>query len=93
MDICHYAFPANLDLLLQGIGEMKAVENFKGCGSFDASIKQFIEKEFSNLNDLLKSLTDSKKPDKDGLIKVWLIACLLKTLKEQTNLTNPVLVM
>ena len=26
MDICHYAFPTNLDRLLQGIGEMRSIE-------------------------------------------------------------------
>ena len=35
MDICHYAFPRNLDLLVQGIGQMKPVKEkeFEGCGS------------------------------------------------------------
>lgn len=90
MDICHYAFPKNLDLLLQGIGKMKAVEEFEGCGSFDSNIKAFVEKEFSNLNDLLKSLISTGESDKNESIKSWLIASLAKTLKEHVNLTKPV---
>ncbi len=90
IDICHYDFPKNLDLLLQGIGEMKPVEAFEGCGSFNSCIKKFVKKEFSILNDLLKSITSAHKPDKNELIKAWLIACLAKTLKEQVSLTKPV---
>ncbi len=90
MDICHYAFPANLDLLLQGIGEMKPVEKFEGCGSFDNNIKSFIENKFSILNDMLKSLSEAGKSDKSKLTKAWLIACLAKTIKEQVNLSEPI---
>jgi hypothetical protein len=90
MDICHYDFPQNLDLLVPGIGEMKPVEAFEGCGSFNPDIKKFVEKEFSILNDLLKSITSVHKPDKNELIKAWLIACLAKTLKEQVSLTKPI---
>jgi hypothetical protein len=90
MDICHYDFPKNLDLLLQGIGEMKPVEEFEGCGSFNSGIKKFVEKEFSILNDLLKSITSVIKPDKNEMVKAWLIACLAKTLKEQVGLTKPI---
>ena len=90
IDICHYNFPKNLDLLVQGIGEMKPVEAFEGCGSFNSDIKKLIEKEFSILNDLLKSITSVNKPDKNELVKAWLIVCLAKTLKEQVSLTKPI---
>jgi hypothetical protein len=90
MDICHYAFPTNLDLLLQGIGEMKPVEKFEGCGSFDNNIKSFIENKFSILNDMLKSLSEAGKSDKNKLTKAWLIACLAKTIKEQVNLSESI---
>lgn len=89
MDICHYAFPANLDLLLEGLGKMKAVEKFEGCGSFDLNIKTFIENEFSDLNYLLESMSKFRKSDKNESIKTWLSACLAKTLKEQVNLEKP----
>jgi len=89
MDICHYAFPANLDLLLQGIGRMKPVEKFEGCGTFDTNIRAFIENEFLILNDLLKFLAPASISNKNKSIKVWLMACLAKTLKEQVNLSIP----
>lgn len=86
MDICHYAFPENLDLVIQAIGELKPVTNFEGCGSFNATIQAFVEKELSSLRDMLQSLTDSGKSDRDELIKAWLLACLIKTMKEQVGL-------
>ena len=90
MDICHNAFAENLDLLLQGIGKMTAVDEFEGCGSFNSNIKAFVEKEFSGLNDLFKSLISTGKSDKNESINRWLVASLTKTLKEQVNLTKPV---
>ena len=90
IDICHYAFPQSLDLLLQGIGEMKPVQNFEGCGSYNNSIKTNIEKEFSILNSMLKSKLDSGKSDKNELLKIWLMTCLAKTLKEQIELIKPI---
>lgn len=90
IDICHYNFPKNLDLLLHRIGEMKPVEAFEGCGSFDSDIKKFVEKEFSILNDLLKSITSVSKPDKNELIRAWLVACLAKTLKEQVRFKHKI---
>jgi len=89
-DICHYAFPANLDLILQAIGKMKPVENFEGCGSFDAKRKAFIEKELADLNSTIKSMYKGRQPDKDGLTRIWLNACLAKTLKEQVNISMPI---
>ena len=90
IDICHYTFPKNLDLLLKGIGEMKPIKAFEGCGSFTSDIKIFIEKEFSILIDLLNSVTSVNQPDNNELLKAWLIACFAKTLKEQVGLTQPI---
>jgi hypothetical protein len=80
IDICHYAFPKNLNLLLEGIGQMKAVEEreFEGCGSYDTNIKAYLEKEFLDLNDILKSLKNNGRSNKNDLIKVWLVSCLAK---------------
>lgn len=93
MDICHYAFPKNLDLLLQGIGQMEPVKEieFEGCGSFDNNIKTFIENELSVLYNMFRSLHDNKESVKTQLIKTWLIACLIKTLKEQVELSKPII--
>ena len=90
MDICHYAFPANIDLLLKAIGEMKPVEEFEGCGSFNKNIKTYIEKEFSILYKMIDSYVSAGKSNKNELVKIWLIACLAKTLKEQVNLSEPI---
>jgi hypothetical protein len=92
IDICHYAFPKNLDLVLQGIGKMKPVKEkeFKGCGSYDNNIKAYLEKEFLDLNDMLKLLVTTGKSDKNELIKAWLVACLAKTIKEDVNLSIPI---
>jgi hypothetical protein len=93
MDICHYAFPENLNLLIKGIGQMKAVEEreFEGCGSYNTDIKAFLEKEFLDLNDTLKSLKYKSRQNKDDLIKAWLVACLAKTIKENINISIPIL--
>ncbi len=91
MDICHYTFPVNLDRVLKGIGEMKPVENFEGCGSYNSDIKKFIQKEILVLNDLFKSYNKDNKSDKRNLIKSWLIACLMKTLKEQIEKPEPII--
>lgn len=91
MDICHYAFPSNLDRLLKGIGEMKPIEDFEGCGSFDNNIQVSVEKELLALNDMFTSLYNDKKSDEKSQIKAWLSACLIKTLKEQVELSEPLI--
>ncbi len=91
-DICHYAFPKNLDLLLEGIGQMKAVEEerFEGCGSYNTEIKVYLEKEFLDLNNTLKSFQVNNGLNKNDLVKTWLIACLAKTIKENINISVPI---
>ena len=86
MDICHYTFPEHLDLLLQGVGRMKPIDNFEGCGSLNTDIKTYVEKQFLILCDYLKSSRYKKKTERYEKIKLWLIACLTKTLKEQVGL-------
>ena len=93
MDICHYAFPKNLDLLLEGIGQMRAVDEskFEGCGSYDTNIEAYLKKEFLSLNDTLKSLQSNSGLNKNDLIKTWLVACLTKTIKEHINIPMPII--
>ena len=93
MDICHYAFPENLNLLIKGIGQMKALaeQGFEGCGSYNTDIRTFLEKEFLDLNDMLKSLKNKSEQNKDDLIKAWLVACLAKTIKENINISIPII--
>jgi hypothetical protein len=90
MDICHYRFPENLDMLIQGIGALKPSGTFEGCGSYNSEIKGIIEAEFSALNEDLKKRSHASEPDKNELLKIWLIACLAKTLKEQVGLKQSV---
>jgi hypothetical protein len=85
MDICHYAFPKHLDLVIQGIDRMEAIDNFEGCGSFNSEIKNYVEQQFLMLCDNLKPNANNN-PEKNEQIKIWLIASLAKTLKEQVRL-------
>lgn len=92
MDTCHYAFPSNLDRLLQAIGKMTAIgeDAFEGCGSFNLSIRNDLENEFSDLNGYLANLFSAGTTQKDTLIRIWLTASLAKTIKENLHLTTPV---
>jgi hypothetical protein len=92
IDICNYAFPQNIERLIQGIGKLEPVKAFDGCGTFDVKTKSFISKEFSKLCEWLKTDTRANTPN-NGLelgkkepMKVWLVACLAKTLKESIHL-------
>jgi len=85
IDICHYAFPKHIDLLLQGIGRLEPIDNFEGCGAYSTEIKSYVEEQFLILCDYLKSY-DNYNSDKNEKVKIWLIASLAKTLKEQVGL-------
>ena len=70
---------------------MKPTEDFEGCGSFDNNIQEFIEKELLALNDMFNSLYNDNKSDEKSQIKAWLTGCLIKTLKEQVELSEPLI--
>lgn len=89
VDICHYDFPSNLYKLLHGIGKMKPVENFNGCGSFNKNIREQVARELTELNKLLKSHNIKDGSKQNDQIKAWLTACMIKTLKEQIGLSEP----
>ena len=65
---------------------MEPIENFAGCGTFSTDIKTYIKKQFSLLCDYLKSNRNKKYLEQDEKMKLWLTACLAKTLKEQVGL-------
>lgn len=65
---------------------MESIENFEGCGSYNADITAYVEKQFLILCDYIKSSANKKNLEKNEKIKLWLIACLAKTLKEQVGL-------
>jgi hypothetical protein len=90
-DICHYAFPDNLDSVLQAIGSMKPVKNFGGCGTFSPAIQAVIEEKISSLHALIQSMIDRGKSDKNELIRAWLLTCLVKTIKEQVGSKKPLI--
>ena len=89
-DICNYAFPRNLEKVLQGIGRLEAVQEFDGCGTCDSGMRAFVSTEFSRLCGWLGADNPS---DDVGLgrkepMKVWLVACLAKTMKEDVHLPD-----
>jgi len=90
-DICNYAFPQNIKRLIQAIGKLKPVEAFDGCGTFTVETRSFISEEFSKLCEWLKvdSLGNDLGLGEKEPMKVWLVACLAKTLKESVHLSYP----
>ena len=88
-DICNYAFPANLEKLLQCIGKLQPVEVHDGCGTSNAEIKSFIIKVFSKLCEWLMSDIPDLGFGKNEPVRIWLVACFAKTMKEQIHLTDP----
>ena len=89
IDICHYAFPKHIDLIIQGIGRMEPIDHFEGCGSFNSEIKEHLEQQFLILCKYIKHHSNKTSPDKRQQVKIWLTACLAKTLKEQAGLKLP----
>lgn len=92
MDICHLAFPLHLINVLRGIGKMKPVDNFEGCGKCNPSVKKSILTELIKINRWLlpreeASITIHKQED---LFRIWLFASLAKTIKEQAGLKSPI---
>lgn len=88
MDICHFAFPVHLINVIRGIGKMKPVDNFEGCGTFNKNIKKSILAELLKIHDWLLSSKEASiaKQDQEVLARIWLFACLAKTIKEQAGL-------
>lgn len=86
MDICHYAFPGNLDEMLRGIGQLKAVKGFEGCGSYSPVIRSRLEKEFKKIMIRIEGLQHDGSYSGSDRIRIWLFACLAKTIKENIGL-------
>ncbi len=92
IDICHYAFPDNLERLLPAIGKLEPLPeaNFEGCGSLNPAIQANLNQEFLMLNEQLKAASGLIREDRNEAIRSWLRACLAKTIKENLRLTTPV---
>jgi len=87
-DICHYAFPVNLERMIEGIGRLQPVPEFVGCGSFDEARRELAREAVRALRVWLRG-EPSRLADQLGdrtPLKAWLVACLAKTLKELTHL-------
>ena len=89
MDICHFAFPVHLINILRGIGKMSPMDKFVGCGTYNSSIRKSMHAELTKINNWLLSRKEAgiAKQDQEELTRIWLFACLAKTIKEQVGLT------
>jgi hypothetical protein len=90
IDICHYNFPLNMDVMIRAIGQMIPVGQFEGCGSCDPEIKSIAEKEILRLNKMVESIIEEGPSDKGQNVRAWLLSSLAKTLKEQSGSSIPV---
>jgi hypothetical protein len=90
-DICCYAFPDNLERVIQAIGRLEALPEFDGCGTSTPEIDAFLSSEVERLLDRLRHEVPAPDPDADDRrrIRLWLVACLAKTLKEQGRISVP----
>ena len=92
MDICHYAFPNHLDTLIQAIGKMQPRKDPEGCGGYTSEIKVLITNKFFDIVSTIIDITKGKvllNMNKNDRFRVWLYLCLAKTIKEQTDITDP----
>ncbi len=89
-DICHYTFPDNIERVLAGIGSLAPAKDFQGCGSYNNSIKWQISMRFLQLCKWINGEPGylDRVLGKRNNMKIWLAACLVKTLKEQVGLIN-----
>jgi hypothetical protein len=93
MDICHYAFPGNLERVLEGIGRDRPVEPFEGCGSFNEEIRAFVAGEYAQLRQWLAANADPEPLElgRRDPVRRWLVTSLAKTLKTHIRLDEPLL--
>jgi hypothetical protein len=94
MDICHFAFPVNLIYVIRGIGEMRPVERFEGCGTHNQVIRKTMQAELTRINNWLSAREDDglTECDTEEQTRIWLLACLAKTIKEQSRLKAKVVI-
>ncbi len=89
-DICHYTFPDNIEQVLAGIGSLAPAKDFQGCGSYNSRIKRQVSVWFQQLCKWINGEPGflDRVLGKRNNLKIWLAACLAKTLKEQVSLIN-----
>ena len=86
-DICCYAFPINIENVIQAIGKLAPVEDFHGCGTTNAGIRLTAGQWLQALCQWLKadSTDETLLPIIKSPERIWLVACLAKTIKEQIH--------
>ncbi len=89
-DICHYTFPDNIERVLAGIGSLAPAKDFQGCGSCNSKIKREVSVWYQQLCKWINGEPGylDRVLGKKNNMKIWLAACLAKTLKEQVGLIN-----
>jgi len=95
MDICHYAFPKHIETVIRAIGKMQPHKDLEGCGSYTAKIKMYITKELTKIVSLISDFTKEKvllDENKNNQFRIWLFLCLAKTIKEQTDITDTLVI-
>jgi hypothetical protein len=87
-DICHYAFPRNLKQAIRAVGNRQPAVDFEGCGSTNDELTSFARQEFLALSSWLagEGPEDALDLGERTGTKVWLAACLAKTLKQHVRL-------
>jgi hypothetical protein len=91
-DICCYAFPRNIEKTIRAIGKLSPVETFDGCGTTNAEIKLFAGRRLKELCQWLKEdgTDNAVMLGKKNPVRIWLTACLAKTIKEQIQALDPI---
>lgn len=91
-DICHYTFPDNIEQVLASIGSLTPAKDFQGCGSYNSSIKSQVSVWFQQLCKWINGESGylDRILGKRNKMKIWLAACLAKTLKEQVGIMDKI---
>lgn len=91
-DICHHTFPDNIQRVIAGLGSLLPVKDFQGCGSYNDKIKRQVLIWFQQLCKWIKAEPGylDRVLGRRNDLKIWLAACLAKTLKEQVGLKDKV---
>jgi len=84
---CHHTFPQNVHRILEAIGRGEPVEEFEGCGTFDAEHLAVACQTIQDLEAWLSHGAGPLGPELGPSVpaKVWLSRCLRYTLIGQTT--------
>jgi hypothetical protein len=72
---------------------MKPVEGFEGCGTHNIAIRNAMHAEVIKINKRLSGIHDMNlAQNEQELTRIWLLACLAKTLKAQVGLRDNLMI-